>query len=423
MGISIMGIRGIAAAKNDSKQLSVFFSNLFLLHFFSTIIVVILYWILLYCVPYMSSYRDLMYIGLLKLFFSLFLIEWFFKGLEEFRYITIRSILVRLVYVLSVFVFVRSEDDYVLYFFLTSMTVVINASVNFLYAQRYVVFSLESINIKNYIKPFFMLGLYMLLTSMYTSFNVTFLGFVCGDVQVGYYSAAVKLFNVILAFFTALTGVMLPRMSALLEDHQVETFKYSLYKTVDLLFTISIPAFLFTVVMARPIIYLIAGYEYEGAIVPLQVVSALIFIIGYEQILAMQALLPLKKDHTILRISLMGALCGISLNLLLVPLYGCLGSSVCWLVSELLILLLLQKAVTKYLEIYLPLRRFFMVFFAHLLLFPILYFVKFLFDGQIYLQLIIGGILMCLYVLFVQVTFLRNQVLLSLLSKYYRKDI
>ena len=216
---------------------------------------------------------------------------------------------------------------------------------------------------------------------------------------------------------------MLPRMSALLEDHQVETFKYSLYKTVDLLFTISIPAFLFTVVMARPIIYLIAGYEYEGAIVPLQVVSALIFIIGYEQILAMQALLPLKKDHTILRISLMGALCGISLNLLLVPLYGCLGSSVCWLVSELLILLLLQKAVTKYLEMYFPLRRFFMVFFAHLLLFPILYFVKFLFDGQIYLQLIIGGILMCLYVLFVQVKFLRNQVLLSLLSKYYRKDI
>ena len=62
-----------------------------------------------------------------------------------------------------------------------------------------------------------MLGVYLLLTSMYTSYNVTFLGFVSGDMQVGYYSTSVKLFNIILALFSAFTGVMLPRMSLLIE--------------------------------------------------------------------------------------------------------------------------------------------------------------------------------------------------------------
>ena len=84
--------------------------------------------------------------------------------------------------------------------------------------------------------------------------------------QVGYYSTSVKLFNIILALFSAFTGVMLPRMSLLIESGKMDEFKSLLYKSVDVLFCISVPLVIFTVVMARPIVYLISGKEYEGAV-------------------------------------------------------------------------------------------------------------------------------------------------------------
>ncbi len=107
-------------------------------------------------VPYLSSYKDLLYVGILKLFFNVFLVEWLYKGLEDFRYITIRSISVRFLYLLLVFIFVRSATDYVVYFFLTSMLVVVNAVINFLAFKTVLcIFLFREITPKKYVKPFF----------------------------------------------------------------------------------------------------------------------------------------------------------------------------------------------------------------------------------------------------------------------------
>ena len=87
MGLSNMGIREIAAHRNDRQQLTSSFSNLFLLNFLVTCIAVVLLLCATFFVPYLSSYKDLLYVGILKLFFNVFLVEWLYKGLEDFRYI------------------------------------------------------------------------------------------------------------------------------------------------------------------------------------------------------------------------------------------------------------------------------------------------------------------------------------------------
>lgn len=134
-----------------------------------------------------------------------------------------------------------------------------------------------------------------MLTSMYTSFNVTFLGFVTNVTEVGYYTTATKLHGIILAFFTAFTGVMLPRMSALVAENRMDEVKRLINKSFDLLFMISIPLIVFSIYFAPEIIYLISGNGYEGAITPMRMVMPLVLIIGMEQILIVQLLMPLKK--------------------------------------------------------------------------------------------------------------------------------
>ena len=117
MGISTVGVREIAARKNNQDQLSKTFVSLLTLTAITTLIAIIALWVSMYTVPKLIPYQNLLYIGLVKLLFNFFLIEWFFTGMEEFKYITIRSILVKCAYVLSVFVLVRDASDYGIYYY------------------------------------------------------------------------------------------------------------------------------------------------------------------------------------------------------------------------------------------------------------------------------------------------------------------
>ena len=311
LGVGIVGIREIAKNKNDKECLNKTFNSLFFLNTLSTTIMLVLLIIAINIVPKLNEHKELMYIGAFKLVFNYLLIEWLYKGLEDFKFITNRTVIIRCLYVISVFIFIHDVNDYKLYYLLMALMVVLNSIVNILYSRKFVKYSLSNIYIKPYIRPFIILGLYMLLTSMYTSFNVAYLGFVAGETEVGYYTTATKLYGIILSVFTAFTGVMLPRMSALIAEHNIDEFKNLLKKSVNLLFGFSIPLISFTMIFAKPIILLLSGKGYDGAITPMQIVMPLILIIGYEQILVIQTLMPLKYDKAILINSIVGACIGI----------------------------------------------------------------------------------------------------------------
>ncbi len=191
---------------------------------------------------------------------------------------------------------------------------------------------------------------------MYLLVNVSWLGFVSGEKEVGFYTTASKLFEILIALFTAFTGVMLPRMSSLLAEGKVDEFKNKVIKVYHVLFSFSIPLVLLTVVNAPTIISIIAGPGYEGAIIPMRIMMPLIIVIGYEQILIMQMLMPLKKDNVVLWNSILGALTCIVLSTILIPKYASIGTAIVWFCSEIVVLCSAQYYVIKYISISFPWR-------------------------------------------------------------------
>jgi len=359
MGVNVVGIREVAKCKGNSEQLSQTFSGLFWLNTITTIIGLVLLVFVTLMFDQIRIYWHLVAIGALKLLLSYMLIEWLYKGLEEFKYITYRTILVKILYVVAVFILVQDENDYQAYYFLTVLMIVLNSVVNLIYSKRFVSIRIRNVKVCKYIKPFLILGIYNLLNSMYISLNVTWLGFVSGETEVGYYTTASKLYYILIAIFSAFTGVMLPKMSSLLAEGKNEEFKALLKKAYDILFSFSIPLIIFTVIYAPEIILIISGPNYEGAIMPMRIMMPLILIIGYEQILVIQTLMPLKKDRAILKNSIMGAITGVLLNLVLVPRYSSVGAAFVWVVSEIVVLLCAQRFVYQYIKMRFPLMQFF----------------------------------------------------------------
>lgn len=354
MGIGTIGIREIAKCKENKEQRNQIFSSLFILNTISTTIALIILFILIYTVPKFYIHKELMYIGALKLISNYLLIDWLYRGLEEFRYVTIRTIMVKSLYVIAIFIFIHQADDYKIYYLASCLMITVNAIFNGSYAKKFIKLSISKINIKAFISPFLILGSYTILTSMYTSFNVAYLGFVTNETEVGYYTTATKLYSILLALFTAFTGVLLPRMSSLLSENRLNEFKELLQKSINILFTFSIPLIIISTIMAPEIIQIIAGKGYEGAITPMRIVMPIMLIIGYEQIMVIQTLMPLRKDKAILCNSILGATTGILMNILLVSSYKSIGSSIVWITSELVVLSASQYFVYKYIKISFP---------------------------------------------------------------------
>jgi O-antigen/teichoic acid export membrane protein len=347
MGINTIAIREIAANKENKSKLTKVFSSLLTLNLITSLIMIAILIASIFLVPRLYENKELMFVGVFKLLFNALLIEWLYKGIENFRYITIRSIIVRLIYVLLVFILVKSSSDYIKYYILTTIITIINGFINIIHSNNFVKYSLKSISISPYIKGFLILGAYNLLTSMYTTFNVAYLGFVGGNKEVGFYSTATKLHGIILAIFTAFTNVMLPRMSSLISEHKENDFKRYFHRSISVLFAFSIPLIFFSIIFSDQIIRWIAGPGYESAIPCMQIVMPLVFIIGYEQILVIQILIPLKKDNYILYNSAIGAIIGILANFILVPMFHSVGSSLVWLISEGCVLITAQCFVYK----------------------------------------------------------------------------
>lgn len=335
LGVGVVGVREVAKNKGDREELSRCFRDIILFNVAATLVAEAALVCAVFLVPELCGHKDLAFIGALKLLANVFLVEWFYKGMEEFRYITLRSLAVKTAYVASVFLFVRDAGDCAVYYFVLAATYVVNAAVNWTYLRRFVSLRGGCFRPLRYGRTIAVMGCYSILTSMYTTFNVVYLGFVAGEREVGYYATATKLYTVVMALFSAFTNVMLPRMSALVASCDMTGFNRLADKSFSLLFRFSLPLMAFTVTYAPEIISVVGGAGYEGAVAPMRIVMPLMFVIGYEQIIIVQLLMPLRKDRAVFLNSAVGAAVGILLNVLLVPRLHSVGSALVWVCSEL----------------------------------------------------------------------------------------
>lgn len=419
MGMNTIGIREIAKCKNDQQKLDNVFSQLFSLNTLTTITAIIILIIATNIVPKFAPYKDLLYIGVGKLFFNYMLINWFFQGLENFKYIAARTIFVKILFIISVFLFVKTETDVKLYYFLVALTWAGNGIINFIYAKKYVSFNFTLKINKAIIGSFFILGVYWFMNSMYTTLNVAFLGFATNDIEVGYYTTANKLLTVIMTMFTALTSVMVPRVSVALKSNDNSEAKALIRKAINALMLFAIPLIFFVFPFSQELIYLMSGKGYEGATTPLQIMTPLFFLVGYDQIIVLQTLLPMGKDKDILRNSILAASVGIISNIFLTLNFGKNGSAIVLILAELSVLLSSQFCVTKYLGLKIP----FKLIIKHIIGFsPIIiicYVIKYFINSYV-ISLIVSASIICCYIFLAGRFILKNSILTNLKTPLFK---
>ena len=300
LGITAIGARYIPQCNEDKEKRDEVFSRLVTIHILLSVAILFIYTACVFLVPELAGHKVLYFVGASKIVVNIFLVEWLFQGMQDFRYITLRTLVIRTLYVASVFIFVRKSEDYDNYFYVTIAQVALNAAINWKYARKYVTFKFSLKGVKEYVFPVFSMGINRILLSFYVTFNPIFLGLLCGNEAVGHFSVATRLYGIFLSFLGAYNGVFVPHLNSLLGKNDLPQFRKMVGLSFEIVSFVAIPIVILGTCLAPEIIRLLAGAGYERAVLPFQIVLWQVLFVGLAQILENQILLSMKKFKEVL---------------------------------------------------------------------------------------------------------------------------
>ena len=351
-GVAIYGIRAIAQVRDDKDRLSKTMHELLFINIISMIIVYIALVIAISVVPKFAMEKELFWVTSLFVLFTIIGIEWLYKGLEKYQYITIRTIVFKIASLFLVFLFVKEKSDYIIFAFISIFAIVGSGVLNLINSRKLINYTLYSeYEFKKHLKPMFVLFLTSMAIAIYTSLDEGLLGLLSSPEQVGYYNAAVRVKGILFTLITSLGVVLLPRLSYYVENHMETEFHEALAKSTNFIIVIAASVVIFFTLFAKETILILAGENYVASIIPLQIVVWTLILSAITNILGIQILLPLKKDKQLLFSVLCAATVDVIANFLLVPKLSAVGTALSVIAAELSVLILQMIILRQYIKI------------------------------------------------------------------------
>ncbi len=353
LGITSYGVREGAKYRDSKEKLSVFAKEIFTINIFSTTISYAILIILLFVVPKFYIYRELLIVCSSSILFTSLGMEWLYTALEEFKYITVRSICFQLLSLALLFAFVHSKDDVLAYASISVVSSVGSNVFNFINARKYISFKgikVKLVDLKKHISPVMVLFIMVVTSSIYTILDTSMLGFLTNDYQVGLYTAATKINRIVLNLVVSIGAVLLPRLSYYRGTNDKDNFLNLAYKSADLIMALSIPAAIGLTMLSDNIIYVISGQEFIEAASVMRIINPIIIIVGMSNFIGVQLFMPLRKEKWTLYSDLAGAVCNLLLNVLLITRFGALGAAIASLIAELVVTSIQMFLAKKYIS-------------------------------------------------------------------------
>lgn len=337
LGIPMYAIREIARDRSDVIQMNRTAMEILLLHSMLTLVGYAIVAILCLTIPQIQVNIPLFLILSLTIFFTAIGCEWFYQGIEDFKYITIRGLIIKTVSVVLLFIFVKSKTDLLYYGCYTVFGVLGGNIFNFFRLRKYIqreniIFS--ELHIKRHIKPVLKVFSFYVVTSIYLQLNTILLGFLKDALAVGYFAAATKVVQMLLRLAACLGSVMMPRASHLIAENRENEFNHLIQKSYDFTLAISLPITIGLIFCASSLIMVLCGAKFDSSILPSQIIAPTILMVAISNVFGIQVLYPKGKINIVTLCCGIGAIADLILNLCLIPFFSYIGTSIAYLGAE-----------------------------------------------------------------------------------------
>ena len=349
LGTASYGAREIARVRNDIAMRSKLFWEIELMTVMTSTVCIIVWFIFIAFTP---QYKVIYLVLTMGLFSTMFDISWFFAGMEQFKYTVTKNAACKLIGVVLMFLFVKKQDDLLLYIIIITASTMIGNLSMWLYVPRFT----EKVDFKTlqFRKHFHETLIYFvpsIATSVYTVLDRTLIGVITKNkAENGFYHYTMQIINMMKALtFSSLNMVLGSRIAYLFAEEKYDEIKERIKDSINYILFMGIGICFGLSGIAKRFVPIFLGPGYDRVVVMLMLMSPIVVIIGVSNCLGSQYYTPSGNRKLSAKFIIIGAIVNLILNLILIPRYWGYGAIVASLIAELVITVLYFRFCNGYL--------------------------------------------------------------------------
>ena len=336
LGIAMYAQREIAYVQDDKEKRSKIFYELFILRAITlSISMIMFYFIFVRTGDYSTYYKIL----LLEIFAVIFDISAFFQGMEEFKKIINRNLIVKCISIICIFLFVKQSTDLNIYLAIYVLSNFLGNISLWIYLPKYIhKIKIKTLNLLQHLKPTITLFIPQIATQIYTVLDKTMIGtLIINKAEVGYYEQAQKIITIILTLVTSLGTVMLPRIANKFATGKKEEINKNILKSFNFVYFLSLPMVFGMIAISKDLIPWFLGESFEKSIYIIYIISPIILLIGLSNVIGIQYLLPIKRQKQYSISVILGAITNLIFNFIFIPKFLSIGAAIATLIAEIVV--------------------------------------------------------------------------------------
>lgn len=345
-GIPKYGIREISRKRDSKEGISNVFWNLIVIQAIFTIIALIFYILLIFNSYKLKQDINLYLIMLIMLVLNIFSIDWFYQGIEEYEYITKRNIIVKIISLILIFLTIKNTNNYLIYAGINVFAMCFNNILNYINTKKYIKNKIEFDKILFYIKELKIYFFTTLVISSYNQLDQVMVGSL-SERALAYYLRSKMVLSVGINITNSIVTVFIPRVSYIVERNY-NMYINLLQESLNYIYILALPCFAGIFVLSNELMIVLGGDEFLPAAKSLKIISVVIVIASIGNWQVNQILISHRKERVAFFIQVIASIFSIALNIVLIPKFSYLGSSLTWVVTELFLVILEGIAIKYY---------------------------------------------------------------------------
>ena len=333
LGVAMYGQREIAYLQDKKHERSKTFFEILIMRFITLGLSLLLFYFVFALNGEYSMYYKIL---ILEIIGNSIDISWFFQGLEEFKKTVIRNSLVKIISVVCIFIFVKSQNDLTKYFFIYVLSTLLGNFSLWMYLPKYVEkIKFKELQIFKHFKPTIGLFIPQIAIQVYTVLDKTMIGSIIADKsEVGYYEQAQKIIKLLITVATSLGTVMVPRMANTFAKGDHEKLKEYMKKSFQFVLVLAFPLMFGIISVANKFVPVFYGVGYDKVVYLIIAISPILVAIGLSNVVGTQYLLPTKKQREFTISVTFGAIVNVILNAILINICKSIGASIATVIAE-----------------------------------------------------------------------------------------
>ncbi len=338
-GFNLSATREISIHRKDIEKVSSLFSNVMTTKLILFIAGAIVFLPLLFLIPKFSADYPI-YLGTyLFVFGSVLFPVWFFQGMEQMKYITIINICVKALWLVSIFVFIKSSADVLLLVFLNSGSLIIIGVISLIVIKKkFNVFFKRPLakEIKRQLSEGWYYFVSTASITLYTNSNIFILGLFTNNEVVGYFAAADKLRMAIQGLFGNAAQTVFPHLSLMFKESKIKAVRFvKKYLRLSLLASAIVTLTVF--IFSREIVIVVLGQNYLSSLPVFRVILFLPIIILISNIYGIQVMLNLGYKKEFFKVIFYAGIGNLILSFVLVPKFYAIGTAFAVTITEIIV--------------------------------------------------------------------------------------